>query len=143
MTGWRLGWASGNAKLIAALAKVKSNIDSGIFSAVQSAGVAALSGPQEYVKSMCNLYRKRRDCLMEGLDLLGWKAHRPKATFYVWIKVPKATNSIKFAGVLLEKANIVVTPGVGFGRCGEGYIRMALTVSKERIREALERLKKI
>ncbi|MDD2927317.1 MAG: aminotransferase class I/II-fold pyridoxal phosphate-dependent enzyme, partial [Candidatus Omnitrophica bacterium] len=143
MTGWRLGWASGNEKLIAALAKVKSNIDSGIFSAVQLAGIVALSGPQEYVKSMCSLYQERRDCLMEGLALLGWKAHSPKATFYVWIKVPKAKSSIKFAGVLLDKTNIVVTPGVGFGKYGEGYIRMALTVSKERLREALERLKRI
>jgi len=143
MTGWRLGWASGNQNLIAALAKVKSNIDSGIFSAVQLAGIVALSGPQEYVKNMCSLYQERRDCLMEGLDSLGWQAHIPKATFYVWIKVPKAKSSIKFAGIILDKTNIVVTPGVGFGRYGEGYIRMALTVSKERIKEALERLKKI
>jgi LL-diaminopimelate aminotransferase len=143
MTGWRLGWASGNEKLIAALAKVKSNIDSGIFSAVQLAGIVALSGPQEHIKNMCSLYQERRDCLMEGLDSLGWQAHSPKATFYVWIKVPQGKDSLKFTRVLLDKANIVVTPGIGFGRYGEGYIRMALTVSKERIKEALERLKDI
>jgi LL-diaminopimelate aminotransferase len=143
MTGWRVGWACGNKELIAALAKVKSNIDSGIFSAVQLAGIVALSGPQEYVKNMCSLYQERRDCLVEGLGELGWQAHSPKATFYIWIKVPQGKNSLKFSGVLLDKANIVVTPGVGFGRYGEGYIRMALTVGKERIREALERLKKI
>ena len=80
---------------------------------------------------------------MEGLDSLGWQAHSPKATFYVWIKVPQGKDSLKFTRVLLDKANIVVTPGIGFGRYGEGYIRMALTVSKERIKEALERLKDI
>ncbi|MFA5176771.1 MAG: LL-diaminopimelate aminotransferase [Candidatus Omnitrophota bacterium] len=143
MTGWRVGWACGNEELVAALAKVKSNIDSGIFSALQLAGIVALSGPQDYVKNMCSLYQERRDCLMGGLEVLGWQAHSPKATFYVWIKVPQGKSSIRFSGVLLDKANIVVTPGVGFGRYGEGYIRMALTVSKERIREAVERLKKI
>ncbi|MDD5196331.1 MAG: LL-diaminopimelate aminotransferase [Candidatus Omnitrophota bacterium] len=143
MTGWRIGWACGNEKLTAVLAKVKSNIDSGIFSAVQLAGIVALSGPQEYVKSMCSLYQERRDCLMEGLGALGWQAHRPKATFYVWIKVPRGKSSLKFSELLLDRANIVVTPGVGFGKYGEGYIRMALTVGKERIKEALERLRKI
>jgi len=143
MTGWRIGWASGNEKLIAALAKVKSNIDSGIFSAVQLAGIAALSGPQEHIEHMCTMYQERRDVLMRGLDSLGWQANNPKAAFYVWIKVPKGKDSIKFSGILLDKVNIVVTPGVGFGKYGEGYIRMALTVNKERIREALDRLKHI
>lgn len=143
MTGWRIGWACGNAKLIAALAKIKSNIDSGIFSAIQLAGIAALEGPQEHIKNMRALYQERRDILISGLNSLGWDAVSPKATFYVWIKCPKKTNSIKFAATLLEKANIVVTPGVGFGKYGEGYIRMALTVAKERISEAVARLKKI
>jgi len=143
MAGWRIGWACGNAKLISALAKVKSNIDSGIFSAVQIAGITALTGPQEHIKNTCNLYQERRDNLINGLRSLGWKTALPKATFYVWLKIPKRTDSIKFAGMLLDKANIVVTPGVGFGKYGEGYIRMALTVSKERINEAIERLRKI
>jgi LL-diaminopimelate aminotransferase len=143
MTGWRIGWASGNAQLISALAKVKSNIDSGIFSAIQLAGVAALGGPQDYVKSMCGIYQQRRDILVDGLTALGWKAIKPKATFYVWIKIPAKTDSISFAAKLLKEADIVATPGVGFGKYGEGYIRMALTVSKERISEALERIKKI
>ncbi len=143
MTGWRIGWASGNSQLIGALAKVKSNIDSGIFSAIQLAGVAALNGSQDYLKSMCQLYQERRDILCEGLSALGWKAIKPKATFYVWIKIPTKENSIDFAGRLLKEADIVATPGVGFGKYGEGYIRMALTVPKERIKEALERLKKI
>jgi LL-diaminopimelate aminotransferase len=143
MTGWRVGWACGNEKLIAALAKVKSNIDSGIFSAVQLAGIAALDGSEEHIENMRRLYQERRDILIRGLDSLGWQANNPKATFYVWIKVPRKYDSIRFAGMILEKADIVVTPGVGFGKYGEGYIRMALTVNKERIKEALIRLKKI
>ncbi|MBU1125906.1 MAG: aminotransferase class I/II-fold pyridoxal phosphate-dependent enzyme, partial [Candidatus Omnitrophica bacterium] len=143
MTGWRIGWACGDAQVIAALAKVKSNIDSGIFSAIQVAGVAALEGPQEYVQKMCRMYQQRRDCLIEGLHGTGWKIKKPKATFYVWARVPKKMDSIKFAALLLEKANLVVTPGVGFGKYGEGYIRMALTVSRDRIEEAIARLKKV
>jgi LL-diaminopimelate aminotransferase len=143
MTGWRIGWACGNEKLIAALAKVKSNIDSGIFSAIQLAGIAALDGPQEHIRNMCNTYQERRDLLLKGLTSLGYDFRVPKATFYVWIKVPRPMDSIKFAGVVLDKANIVVTPGVGFGKYGEGYFRMALTVNKERMEEALTRLKKV
>ncbi|MFA5095987.1 MAG: aminotransferase class I/II-fold pyridoxal phosphate-dependent enzyme, partial [Candidatus Omnitrophota bacterium] len=141
MTGWRVGWACGNAQLVAALAKVKSNIDSGIFSAVQLAGIAAL-GHDEHIEHMCTLYQERRDVLMTGLNSLGWQANTPKATFYVWINTPKGAGSVKFAAALLKKTDIVVTPGVGFGKYGEGYIRMALTVSRERIREALDRLRK-
>jgi LL-diaminopimelate aminotransferase len=143
MTGWRIGWACGNAKLIQALAKVKSNLDSGIFSAIQLAGVTALEGPQQHIKDMCRIYQERRDILVNGLNSLGWKAKPPKATFYLWLKMPNKNDSIKFSAQLLEKANIVVTPGVGFGKHGEGYIRMALTVSCERIQEAVCRLKKI
>jgi len=143
MTGWRLGWASGNPQLIAALAKVKSNIDSGIFSAIQLAGVAALSTSRDFVRNMCRLYQERRDIMVSGLQSLGWQVIKPKATFYLWIKIPGADDSISFASRLLNEADIVATPGVGFGRHGEGYIRMALTVPKERMREALERLKKI
>ena len=143
MTGWRIGWVCGNAKLISALSKVKSNIDSGIFSAIQLAGIAALGGPQEHIRDMCSLYQKRRDTLVNGLRSLGWQVRPPRATFYVWIKIPPKTDSIKFSALLLEKANIVVTPGVGFGKYGEGYIRMALTVSKEEIQEAIRRLKRI
>lgn len=143
MTGWRIGWACGNSQLVSALAKVKSNIDSGIFSAIQLAGIAALEGPQKHIQEMSALYQERRDTLVSGLKSLGWQLISPRATFYLWIKVPKKTDSIKFASLLMEKAGIVVTPGVGFGKHGEGYIRMALTVPKQRIIEALARLKKI
>lgn len=143
MTGWRIGWACGNANLIAALAKVKSNIDSGIFSAIQLAGIAALEGPQEHVDNMRRLYQERRDVLISGLNSLGFKVTPARATFYIWLKVPKGNNSLKFTGILLQKADIVVTPGIGFGEYGEGYIRLALTLPKERIEEALSRLRKI
>jgi len=143
MTGWRIGWACGNAKLVSSLAKIKSNIDSGIFSAIQLAGIAALEGPQEHIRDMCNLYQERRNTLIQGLSSLGWKIIPPKATFYVWLGVPKKMDSVKFSKLILDKADIVVTPGVGFGKYGEGYVRIALTVSKDRIKEAIERLKKI
>ncbi len=143
MTGWRIGWACGNARLISALAKVKSNIDSGIFSAIQLAAILALEGPQQQVKNMCRMYQQRRDVLISGLNSLGWQVEPPKATFYVWLKIPKKMDSLRFSKLLLEKVNLVVTPGVGFGKYGEGYIRMALTVPKERIIEAIERLRKV
>lgn len=141
MTGWRAGWVCGNAQVVSAIAKVKSNIDSGIFSAIQIAAVSALSGPQDHIKDMRSLYRERRDVLCDGLTELGWEFKKPSAAFYVWVNVPKGGDSRSFAALLLEKADIVVTPGVGFGEFGEGYIRFALTVAKERISEAVERIK--
>lgn len=142
MTGWRIGWACGNAQLVSALAKVKSNIDSGIFSALQVAGVAALEGSKDEIRKMCLVYQERRNALISGLHSLGWQVQRPRATFYVWIRVPKKMGSIAFSGLLLKQANIVVTPGVGFGKYGEGYIRLALTVATARIEEAVGRLRK-
>ena len=143
MTGWRVGFACGNLELVGALAKVKSNIDSGIFTAIQIAAVAALEGSSAHLDSMIKLYQERRDTLVSGLKSLGWHVKNPKATFYVWIKIPKKYDSRGFAKLLLDKADIVVTPGIGFGKHGEGYIRMALTVSKEKMQEAVERLRKV
>lgn len=144
MTGWRLGWACGNPKLIAALARVKSNFDSGIFQAVQVAGIAALKSGPEITDEMRALYQDRRDYLVNGLRGIGWKIPPPKATFYVWAKIPKGfSTSMETAKALLDKADIVVTPGSGFGGGGEGYVRMALTVPKDRINEAVARLQKI
>lgn len=142
MTGWRIGWVCGNASIINGIAKVKSNIDSGIFSAIQIAGVEALTGPQEHIQNMCSIYAKRRDALCDGLRSIGWNVVNPVATFYVWIPVPKGYDSRTFASILLEKCNIVATPGVGFGKYGEGYIRFALTVTEDRILEAVGRIKK-
>jgi LL-diaminopimelate aminotransferase len=143
MTGWRVGWACGNKSLVAGLAKVKSNVDSGIFSAIQIAATVALQADDSHVQKMCRIYQARRDILVDGLNSLGWKIKKPRASFYVWAKIPRGKQSIGFAGEILERANIIVTPGIGFGKYGEGYIRFALTVNEDRIKEALDRLKKI
>jgi LL-diaminopimelate aminotransferase len=144
MTGWRIGWACGNPTLIAALTKVKSNIDSGIFNAIQIAGIAALGSVPQITESMRALFQDRRDYLINGLRGIGWKITPPKAAFYIWAKIPKGfSNSMETAKTFLDKADIVVTPGNGFGPGGEGYVRMALTVSKDRINEAVVRLQKV
>ena len=141
MTGWRLGFAAGNRELIAGLAKVKSNIDSGAFFAIQWAGVAALKNYDKHIKSVLKIYEERRNILVDGLKSLGWNIEKPKATFYVWTRVPARYTSATFAAALLEKCDIVATPGNGFGENGEGYIRFALTVDKKRIKEAVKRIK--
>lgn len=144
MTGWRIGWACGNPKLIAALAKVKTNIDSGIFQAIQVAGIEALQKGDQAVAQMRALYQERRDAFVQGLHQIGWNVPSPKATFYVWAPIPKAfKDSMETAKAFLEKADIVATPGVGFGAHGEGFIRMTLTVEKEKLLHAVDRLKKI
>jgi len=142
MTGWRLGFACGNKELVDALAKVKSNIDSGVFFAIQWAGVSALEHYDKFMPGLLKVYQERRDTLVDGLNALGWNVEKPKATFYVWIKVPPRYTSATFAKELLEKADIIATPGNGFGEAGEGYVRMAITVDKKRIKEAVERIKK-
>lgn len=144
MTGWRLGWACGNSQLVAALAKVKSNMDSGVFSAIQHAGIAALNMDPVEIEDMRSCYQERRDALINGLRSIGWKIDPPKAAFYVWAKVPaKFPDSMSCSKAFLDGADIVMTPGVGFGRNGEGYVRMALTVPVERIHEAVQRMGKI
>lgn len=143
MTGWRLGFACGNADIISALRTVKSNIDSGIFQAVQFAGMVALEGDQSHLDELNNIYQRRREVLVDGLNALGWKVKKPKATFYVWAPVPPGYTSNELSRLLLEKADLVTTPGVGFGPNGEGYIRMALTVSEDRLKEAVDRIKRL
>jgi len=140
MTGWRIGFAVGRAEVVEALGQVKSNIDSGAFQAVQWAGITALEGDQACVAAMNAEYQARRDILVEGLLKLGLSVQKPKATFYVWIRVPQGTSSAAFAERLLTEPGVVATPGNGFGDAGEGYVRMALTVSRERMREAVDRL---
>lgn len=141
MTGWRIGLAVGNRDILAGLGKVKTNVDSGAFEAVQEAGIAALSGPQDCVHEMNRIYKERRDAFLIGLKELGLEVKPPKATFYVWAHVN--CSSSDFAKMLLEKAGIVATPGIGFGEYGEGYVRFALTQSVERINEAVERMSKL
>lgn len=140
MTGWRIGMACGNAQVIAGLGRVKTNVDSGVFDAVQRAAGAALAGPQECVREACRIYQDRRDVLVTGLRSLGFEVSSPKATFYVWMPVD---DCMTFATRLLDEAGIVVTPGIGFGSGGDGYVRFALTRSSERIREALARMRGI
>jgi LL-diaminopimelate aminotransferase len=143
MTGWRLGFAVGNAGMLSGLGQIKSNVDSGAFNAVQYAGIAALEGDQACVAEMQNIYRERRDALLDGLRKIGLAPDTPKATFYVWCPVPPKYTSKQFTALLLREAGIVTTPGSGFGEPGEGYIRLALTVNKARIEEAVSRMAKI
>lgn len=143
MTGWRLGFVVGSAEVIAALGQVKSNIDSGAFNAIQEAGIAALESDQECVAEMQRIYQERRDVLIEGLRSAGLRPEPPKATFYVWCPVPEGFTSGDFTSLLLREAGIVTTPGSGFGAPGEGYVRMALTVDKERLAEAVARIRKL
>ena len=143
MTGWRLGFVCGKADVVSALRKVKSNIDSGIFQPVQFAGIMALESDQSHIDKLNAMYQRRRDVLVNGLNSIGWKVKKPKATFYVWIPVPPGYTSNELTKSLLEKADIVTTPGVGFGPNGEGYIRITLTVPEERIQEAVDRIKRL
>ncbi|MDD4238407.1 MAG: LL-diaminopimelate aminotransferase [Desulfotomaculaceae bacterium] len=140
MTGWRVGWAAGNPEVVEALGRLKSNIDSGVFQAIQYAAAAGLTGSQEIVDRQNTIYQERRDILIEGLNSLGWNLPKPKASFYVWAPVPKGYTSASFAELVLEQAGVVITPGNGYGQNGEGYFRMALTIEKQRIQEALDRL---
>jgi LL-diaminopimelate aminotransferase len=143
MTGWRIGFAVGCPDVISGLGRIKSNIDSGAFQAIQIAGIAALEGDQGCVEDMRRTYRRRRDILVDGLRSIGFSVERPRATFYVWIEVPKGYTSAGLTSRLLTEAGVVTTPGNGFGAAGEGYVRMALTVTRERIREAVERIQSI
>ncbi|HWQ69131.1 MAG TPA: LL-diaminopimelate aminotransferase [Patescibacteria group bacterium] len=140
MTGWRIGFAVGCREVLSGLGRIKTNLDSGVFQAVQEAAIAALNGPQECVEAMRAVYKERRDALVDGLSALGFVVDRPQATFYVWIGVPREHTSASFASALLSDVGIVMTPGTGFGRSGEGYIRAALTVDVSRIKEAVERI---
>ena len=143
MTGWRVGFAVGNREVLRLLAKVKSNIDSGIFQAVQLAGKCALEKGKNSLVHSLQTYQARRDQFVSGLRRLGWKAPLPKATFYLWIPSPPGYTSQELALKLLEEAHVVVTPGNGFGPNGEGYVRISLTTAEDRLEEALKRIEKI
>jgi LL-diaminopimelate aminotransferase len=143
MTGWRIGFAVGNAQAIEGLGAIKSNIDSGVFQAVQLAGIRALKGDQACIGEMVQTYQARRDLAVKGLREAGFALTPPKATFYLWVQVPEGYSSASFAARLLDEAGLVVTPGNGFGEPGEGYFRIALTQTLERLSEALERLNKM
>ncbi len=142
MTGWRVAFAVGNKEVIGGLGKVKSNLDSGIFQAIQEAAITALETEDSVLDDLRKIYQERRDLLYEGLSSLGIESTKPKATFYLWARTPKGFDSMSFTSHLLEKAGILATPGNGFGEPGEGYVRFALTVSADRTKEAVERIKK-
>ncbi len=140
MTGWRIGFAVGNATLIEGLGQVKTNVDSGVFQAVQEAGVAALRGDQGVVEELRQIYQKRRDLLVQGLRAAGLACEPPPATFYIWAEVPQGYTSAGLTTHILEQTGVVVTPGSGFGAAGEGYVRLSLTVPTQKLQEAVERI---
>ena len=143
MTGWRVGFAVGNAEIVSGLGRIKTNIDSGLFQAIQEAGIEALNHFDTPIPEIIQIYQRRRDVMVKGLQEIGLEVNSPRATFYLWIRVPRGYTSAQFATLLIEKAGIVATPGNGFGEAGEGYIRMTLTVDESRLKEAIERLKRI
>jgi LL-diaminopimelate aminotransferase len=140
MTGWRVAFACGNATAIKALGTVKSNIDSGVFTAVQDAAIEAFNGPQEEIDALCAMYQRRRDLVMGALTKIGVEAANPKATIYVWAKVPSGFTSVTFANHILDKAGVVVPPGSAYGPDGEGFIRLSLTTPDDRLAEAVARI---
>jgi LL-diaminopimelate aminotransferase len=143
MTGWRLGWICGSADLIATVGQLKTNVDSGIFQAVQWAAIEALRGGEADTQRANEVYARRHRKVADTLNGLGWRLEPPKATFYVWAPVPEGYDSIGFAAHVLDQAAVNITPGVGFGPHGEGYFRLSVTASDERLDEALERLRRL
>ncbi|HHV08624.1 MAG TPA: LL-diaminopimelate aminotransferase [Firmicutes bacterium] len=141
MTGWRIGFAVGNKDVLAALSIIKTNIDSGVFNAVQYAAIQALTGPQDGIDRMNKMYSSRRDAIVNGLNSLGWDLKPTKGTFYVWAPVPEGYSSKDFCALLLEKAGVNVAPGNGYGEYGEGFFRIALTVDEQRMQEAVDRMR--
>lgn len=146
MPGWRIGFAVGSESILASLAKTKSYIDFGIFRPIQYAAVKALSSSQDCVRKTVEIYKKRRDVFIDGLNKIGWPTKKPKATFYVWTRIPlkyDALTSMEFAELLVNEAGVVVAPGIGFGEYGEGYVRFALVENEERLKLAIKRLEKV
>ncbi len=140
MTGWRIGWMVGNAEVVEALGRVKTNVDSGIFQAVQLAGIAALDVSQRWIDGRNAHLQRRRDLVLNALRASGLEPETPKASLYLWSPVPNGMTSVEFAHRLIEDAGVIVTPGVGFGAGGEGYFRISLTTPDDRLREALDRI---
>lgn len=143
MTGWRVGFALGNAALVAALGAVKTNVDSGVFQPVQEAAITALDGDDHTLREYCAIYQQRRDLMVSALRDLGLQCSVPRATFYLWAKVPAGYTSASLTEHMLRKAGVVITPGSGFGKSGEGYVRFSLTVPGERLQTAVERIRSL
>ncbi len=146
MAGWRIGFVVGNAEVLAILAKLKGYMDFGLFKPIQYAAIKALRGPQDCVQEQVELYRQRRDVMVEALNNIGWEVPKPKATFYLWARIPgkyKDLTSMEFVSLLIKEAGVVIAPGTGFGESGEGYIRFALVEDENRLIEAADRIKKV
>lgn len=146
MAGWRVAFAVGNARILSILRKMKSYVDYGVFTAIQKAAVVALELHEEFISDVVDTYQKRRDVLCDGLEKLGWHHQRPKATMYVWVKIPEAfkdMTSLEFTSLVVKETGVAVAPGIGFGEAGNGHIRFALVEPEDRIAEAVERLKKL
>jgi LL-diaminopimelate aminotransferase len=143
MTGWRIGWVCGRADLVGLIGQLKTNIDSGIFQAVQWAAIEALNGGEEETRAACDIYARRHRLVADTLNNLGWSIKPPRATFYVWAPVPAGYDSIAFASHVLDQAGVNITPGVGFGAHGEGYFRLSVTAPDARLEEAMVRLRKL
>ena len=143
MTGWRIGMAVGNAELVGGLAQAKSNLDSGIFQAVQEAGIEALKLADSIIEPSRKIFQERRDILVSGLRAVGLECDKPQATFYVWVAVPKGLTSAAFTAKLLDDAGVVTTPGNGFGDAGEGYVRFTVCMDKDRLKEVAERIRRV
>jgi alanine-synthesizing transaminase len=145
MPGWRMGFAVGNERLIAALARVKSYLDYGAFTPIQVAAAAALNGPQDCVEEIRKTYKARRDCLVDSFSRAGWDIPTPKASMFAWAPIPepfREIGSVEFAKLLIDRADVAVSPGLGFGEYGEGFVRIALVENEHRIRQAARNIKK-
>jgi alanine-synthesizing transaminase len=146
MPGWRIGFCVGNPALVGALRQIKSYLDYGIFQPIQIASIIALNGPYDCVEEIVDIYRERRDVLVDGLNRVGWKTEKPKATMFVWAKIPeqfKEMGSIEFSKMLIEKGKVAVSPGIGFGEYGDDYVRFALVENPHRTRQAIRGIKQV
>jgi LL-diaminopimelate aminotransferase len=141
MTGWRIGFVAGNSLGIKGLSQVKTNVDSGVFKAIQRAAIAGFQTTQEELQEVMSVYQNRRNIIIEGLQSLGWPIEAPKATLYAWVPVPKGYSSQEFVTLLLDKCGIIAPPGNGYGAAGEGFFRIALTVPEEKMHAAIQRMK--
>ena len=145
MPGWRVGFAVGNKKMISALTRLKSYFDYGMFQPIQIAAIIALNGPQECVADICDMYKTRRDALVDSFTKAGWPMEKPKATMFVWARIPEAfrhLKSLEFSKHLLKEAKVAVSPGIGFGEYGDEYVRLALVENEQRIRQAAKGVKR-
>ena len=140
MTGWRVGFCVGSSQAVGVLATLKTNLDSGVFDAIQRGGIAALTGPQDHLDELRAQYQKRRDLVVGTLNRIGWDVEPPLGSIYVWLPTPDGQSSAEFADLLLDRAGVVVAPGRGYGAGGEGYVRISLTVADDRLAEAMDRI---